>query len=83
MWHTRFLLTLTFDLASGWSGVTLQSALKAEATTPKCLCRLSETHRHHPVAQLIIFRCTILFRMLLHSVRLINISKEKTEENYF
>lgn len=32
--HTRFLLTLTSDLASGWSGVTLQSDLKAEPPTP-------------------------------------------------
>ena len=41
--RTRFLLRLTSALASGWSGVTLQSDLRAETTTPKCLCSLAET----------------------------------------
>lgn len=69
---TRFLLRLTFALASGWSGVTLQSDVRAEATTPKCLCSLSETPcGGSPVGQ------------VSAGGPVNNMSKDEIEENYF
>lgn len=79
--HTRFLWVLTFDLASGRSGVTFQVWLESWAPLPVSVQAVSDTS-HHPGAPLIIFQHVLLFRMLLQSVMLINISKGRTEENF-
>lgn len=78
--HTRFLWILTFDLASGRSGVAFQVWLESWAPLPVSVQAVSDTLRH-PGAPLIIFQHVLLFRMLLQSVMLISISKDVTEEN--
>lgn len=78
--HAEHQISANINLCPGIWIVSLvwhfKSDLKAEATTPKCLCRVSKIHHHHPVVLLIIFQCVILFKMLLQFIMLINMHKD-------